>query len=85
MKKSKKLLHELLDLLLDKEPETPVVMEVSALNCTAEVWFYDVHPDGEIKTKASYHRMGDRWEKWDENCHVTDVSDADVLEALRNA
>ncbi len=84
MKKSKKLLHELLDLVLDKEPEAPVEMEVSALNCTAAVWFYEVK-DGKIHTKKSYHRQDGYWEKWDEDCNVTRSSDEQVLEALRNA
>ena len=85
MKKSKKLLHELLDLVLDKKPETPVAMNISALSCTTGVWLYEVRPDGEIKTKESYHYQNGYWDKWDKDNRVTYASEEQVLEALRNA
>ena len=36
MAKDKKLFHSMLDLVLKKKPETPVMMNISALTCTAE-------------------------------------------------
>lgn len=84
MEKDKKLLHKLLDIVLDKEPESGVKMNVSSLNSTADVWFFEVQDDGTFEVKKHYNRYGDGWEKW-ENGKTEYATDEDVLEALRNA
>lgn len=85
MAKDKKLFHKLMDLVLEKEPETPVMMNISALTCTAEVWFFEVVNGDELKTKECYRRSNGYWEKWDKDNRVTFASEKQVLEALRNA
>lgn len=39
----------------------------------------------EFKMKECYRRCNGSWEKWDEDNRVTYASEAQVLEALRNA
>lgn len=85
MVKDKKLFRKLMDLVLEKEPETPVVMNISTLTCTVEVWFFEVVNDDELKTKECYRRSNGYWKKWDKDNRVTFVSEKQVLEALRNA
>ena len=80
-----KFLHQLMDMVLDKEPETPVMMNVSSLAETAEVWFFEVTNDDEFHMKECYRRYGGYWEKWDKDNRVTRASEEQVLEALRNA
>lgn len=80
-----KFLHQLMDMVLDKEPETPVTMNVSSLTETAEVWFFEVTNGNEFKTKECYRRCNGCWEKWDKDNRVTCASEKQVLEALRNA
>ena len=82
--KNRKLFHKLLDIVLDKEPESGVEINVASMNSTAEVWFFEVQDNGPFKTKKHYDRYGDGWRKW-ENGHTEFVTDEDVLEALRNA
>lgn len=82
--KNRKLFHKLLDIVLDKEPESGVEINVASLNSTAEVWFFEVQDNGKFKTKKHYDRYGDGWRKW-ANGHTEFVTDEDVLEALRNA
>lgn len=87
MAKDKKLFHNLLDLVLEKqdgEVNASVDMNVSSLGCTAEVWLMRV--DGKkVRTKEYYTHLGDdTWVKTkDEKSEI--VCDEDVLEALRNA
>lgn len=85
MEKDKKLFHKLLDLVLEKEQGTPVTMNVSSLTETAEVWFFEVKNGNEFKMKECYRRCNGHWQKWDEDNRVTYASEAQVLEALRNA
>ena len=82
--KNRKRFHKLLDIVLDKEPESGVEINVASLNSTAEVWFFEVQDNGKIKTEKHYDRYGDGWRKW-ENGHTEFVTDEDVLEAMRNA
>ena len=87
MKKDKKLFHKLLDIVMDKGPESAVKMNVSSLNSTADVWFFEIRNNGTFETfevKKHYNRYGDGWEKW-ENGKTEYATDEDVLEALRNA
>ena len=85
MVKDKKLFHSLLDLVLKKKPETPVMINISALTCTAEVWFFEVVNGDELKKKECYRYRNGYWDKWDKDNRVTFASEKQVLEALRNA
>ena len=85
MAKDKKLFHSLLDLVLKKKPETPVMMNISALTCTAEVWFFEVVNGDKLKKKECYRYRNGYWDKWDKDNRVTFASEKQVLEALRNA
>ena len=59
--KNRKLFHKLLDIVLDKEPESGVEINVASMNSTAEVWFFEVQDNGTFKTKKHYDRYGDGW------------------------
>ena len=85
MVKDKKLFHSLLDLVLKKKPETPVMINISALTCTVEVWFFEVVNGDELKKKECYRYRNGYWDKWDKDNRVTFASEKQVLEALRNA
>lgn len=80
-----KFLNQLMDMVLEKEQGTPVTMNVSSLTETAEVWFFEVKNGNELKMKECYRRCNGHWQKWDEDNRVTYASEAQVLEALRNA
>lgn len=85
MVKDKKLFHKLLDIVLDKEPESGADMNVSSLECTASVWLMNVDDGKVIGAKEYYTRVGDEtWAKTKDG-KTKIVRDEDVLEALRNA
>lgn len=86
MKKGKKLFHKLLDIVMDKEPESGASMDVSSLEHTAEVWIMEMVNGKCAGVKAHYSPVlgSDNWNKW-ENGTCTPVSADAVLEALRNA
>lgn len=79
-----KFLHQLMDMVLEKEPGTPVAMNVMTLACTTEVWLYELKDGKMAGVKTEYEKTPDGWRKW-ENHRMECVSEADVLEALRNA
>lgn len=86
MVKDKKLFHKLMDLVLEKEPESGVEVNVSSLDCTSGVWIFKMKggkPDG---VKAHYTPISgdDSWYKWQGDLPER-VSVEEVLEALRNA
>lgn len=85
MVKDKKLFHKLLDIVLDKEPESGADMNVSSLKYTASVWLMNVDDGKVIGAKEYYTRVGDdAWAKTKDG-KTKIVRDEDVLEALRNA
>ena len=85
MVKDKKLFHKLLDIVLDKEPESGADMNVSSLKYTASVWLMNVDDGKVIGAKEYYTRVGDEaWVKTKDG-KTKIVHDEDVLEALRNA
>lgn len=85
MVKDKKLFHKLLDIVLDKEPESGADMNVSSLKYTASVWLMNVDGGKVIGVKEYYTRVGDEtWVKTKDG-KTKIVRDEDVLEALRNA
>ena len=85
MVKDKKLFHKLLDIVLDKEPESGADMNVSSLKYTASVWLMNVDDGKVIGAKEYYTRVGDEtWAKTKDG-KTKIVRDDDVLEALRNA
>lgn len=85
MVKDKKLFHKLLDIVLDKEPESGADMNVSSLKYTASVWLMNVDDGKVIGAKEYYIRVGDEtWAKTKDG-KTKIVRDEDVLEALRNA
>lgn len=86
MKKGKKLFHKLLDIVMDKEPESGASMNVSSLEHTAEVWIMEMVNGKCAGVKAHYSPIpdSDDWYKW-VNGLPERVSADDVLEALRNA
>lgn len=85
MVKDKKLFHKLLDIVLDKEPESGADMNVSSLKYTASVWLMNVDDGKVIGAKEYYTRVGDdAWAKTKDG-KTKIVHDEDVLEALRNA
>lgn len=85
MVKDKKLFHKLLDIVLDKEPESGADMNVSSLKYTASVWLMNVDDGKVIGAKEYYTRVGDEaWAKTKDG-KTKIVHDEDVLEALRNA
>ncbi len=86
MVKDKKLFHKLLDIVLDKEPESGADMNVSSLEYTADVWLMEMVNGKSVGVKVHYTPIpgSDSWNKW-ENGLCTPVSADDVLEALRNA
>lgn len=85
MVKDKKLFHKLLDIVLDKEPESGADMNVSSLKYTASVWLMNVDDGKVIGAKEYYTRVGDEtWAKTKDG-KTKIVRDEDVLEALRNA
>jgi hypothetical protein len=84
--KNRKLFHKLMDLALEKEPESGVEVNVSSLDCTSRVWIFKMKggkPDG---VKAHYTTISgdDSWYKWQGGLPER-VSVEEVLEALRNA
>lgn len=85
MVKDRKLFHKLLDIVLDKEPESGADMNVSSLKYTASVWLMNVDDGKVIGAKEYYTRVGDEtWAKTKDG-KTKIVRDEDVLEALRNA
>lgn len=85
MVKDKKLFHKLLDIVLDKDPESGADMNVSSLKYTASVWLMNVDDGKVIGAKEYYTRVGDEtWAKTKDG-KTKIVRDEDVLEALRNA
>ena len=85
MVKDRKLFHKLLDIVLDKEPESGADMNVSSLKYTASVWLMNVDDGKVIGVKEYYTRVGDEtWAKTKDG-KMKIVRDEDVLEALRNA
>ena len=61
--KNKKLFRKLMDLVLEKEPESGVEENVSSMDCTSGVWIFKMKggkPDG---VKAHYTPISgdDRW------------------------
>lgn len=85
MVKNKKLFHKLLDIVLNKEPESGADMNVSSLKYTASVWLMNVDDGKVIGAKEYYTRVGDEaWAKTKDG-KTKIVHDEDVLEALRNA
>ena len=85
MVKDKKLFHKLLDIVLDKEPESGADMNVSSLKYTASGWLMNVDDGKVIGAKEYYTRVGDEaWAKTKDG-KTKIVHDEDVLEALRNA
>lgn len=85
MVKDKKLFHKLLDIVLDKEPESGADMNVSSLKYTASIWLMNVDDGKVIGAKEYYTRVGDEtWAKTKDG-KTKIVRDEDVLEALRNA
>ena len=85
MVKDKKLFHKLLDIVLDKEPESGADMNVSSLKYTASVWLMNVDDGKVIGAKEYYTRVGDEtWAKTKDG-KTKIVRDEAVLEALRNA
>lgn len=83
--KNRKLFHKLLDIVLDKEPESGADMNVSSLKYTASVWLMNVDDGKVIGAKEYYTRVGDEtWAKTKDG-KTKIVRDEDVLEALRNA
>lgn len=86
--KNKKLFHNLLDLVLDKqdsEVDADIDMNVSTLGYTASVWLMNVEDKKITGTKEYYTRIGDEaWAKTKDG-KTEIVRDEDVLEALRNA
>lgn len=85
MVKDKKLFHKLLDIVLDKEPESGADMNVSSLKYTASVWLMNVDDGKVIGAKEYYTRVGDEtWAKTKDG-KTKIVRDEDVLVALRNA
>lgn len=85
MVKDKRLFHKLLDIVLDKEPESGADMNVSSLKYTASVWLMNVDDGKVIGAKEYYTRVGDdAWAKTKDG-KTKIVRDEDVLEALRNA
>ena len=85
---NKKLFHNLLDLVLDKqdsEADTGIEMNVSTLGCTASVWLMNVDNGKVVGAKEHYTRVSDEaWAKTKDG-KTEIVRDEDVLEALRNA
>ena len=85
MVKDRKLFHKLLDIVLDKEPESGADMNVSSLKYTASVWLMNVDDGKVIGAKEYYTRVGDEtWAKTKDG-KTKIVRDEDVLEALRHA
>lgn len=85
MVKDRELFHKLLDIVLDKEPESGADMNVSSLKYTASVWLMNVDDGKVIGAKEYYTRVGDEtWAKTKDG-KTKIVRDEDVLEALRNA
>lgn len=85
---NKKLFHNLLDLVLDKqdgEVNAGIDMNVSTLGYTASVWLMNVEDKKITGAKEYYTRIGDEaWAKTKDG-KTEIVRDEDVLEALRNA
>ena len=86
--KNKKLFHNLLDLVLDKQDskvDAGIDMNVSTLGYTASVWLMNVEDKKIAGAKEYYTRIGDEaWAKTKDG-KTEIVRDEDVLEALRNA
>ena len=84
--KNRKLFHKLLDIVLDKEPESGADMNVSSLEYDADVWIMEMVNGKSVGVKAHYSPIPDSndWYKWVNGLQER-VSADDVLEALRNA
>lgn len=86
--KNKKLFHNLLDLVLNKqesEVNVGIDMNVSTLGYTASVWLMNVEDKKITGAKEYYTRIGDEaWAKTKDG-KTEIVRNEDVLEALRNA
>ena len=85
MVKDKRLFHKLLDIVLDKEPESGADMNVSSLKYTASVWLMNIEGGKITGAKEYYTRTGDGLWVRTKDGKTEIMCDEDVLEALRNA
>ena len=60
--KNRKLFHKLLDIVLDKEPESGVEVNVSSLDCTSGVWIFKMKDENDIvKMNAAILELEPKW------------------------
>ena len=81
----KDVLHQMIDLVLEKEPESGVTITVSAIGSGISVWIMEVDGENIVGTEKHYTlSKDDDWLEWTDE-YIKRVRTKDVVGAIRDA